>query len=132
MKKYIEVKTTKKSNEINVSEKSGFFINMLCEVLKIIAPKANKDESKFDEVDMWCLEYDFDYNCVIREMGLNNKGDVIVKMPSKRNYGYFSDISAKYDDFKKFSYFNEISEQEFEEKCETTSFWESIKPKDCV
>lgn len=75
---------------------------------------ANPDfEDKIEHVAQWFVEYDdVTYNVVVREIGLDSKGEIIVKMPDERNYGFWGDTNCKIEDLRKFG-ITMITEQEF-------------------
>ena len=86
------------------SNKKSFLISLLY----IILPKANPDfEKKIDLVCEWLIEYDDRENFVNREIGLDKDGNVIMKMPYKNNYGFWTDTNLKIEDFHE--RFNTIS-----------------------
>ena len=74
-------------------------------ILEIIFPIANPDfDSKIDDVVFWLLEFDEDLDYPIREIGLDQNKNVVLKMPYRENYGYWTDNELTYQDFiKRFS-----------------------------
>ena len=82
---------------------------------------ANPDiESKIDEVEQWVVEYDnTEYHQAIREIGIDSQGNIILKMPDDRNYGFWLDTGFTLNDFKKFG-INYITEDEF------NNLWNSV------
>ncbi|MXV37296.1 hypothetical protein GO491_01200 [Flavobacteriaceae bacterium Ap0902] len=56
------------------------------------------DQYKIDEVRIWLIEFD-EEDIPIREIGLKENGEVILKMPFKKNYGFWTDNILKYSDF---------------------------------
>ena len=84
-------------------------------ILTFIIPKANPDfENKIDQVENWLVELDFETGIPEREIGLDKNGKVILKMPFKNNYGYWTDNNLLLDDFKKHFSTSEINNAEFE------------------
>ena len=77
---------------------------------------ANPDfDKKINDVSYWLVEFD-EENIPNREIGLDENDNVILKMPYKRNYGFWTDNQLLYDDFiSRFSAV-EISERIFEAK----------------
>lgn len=77
-------------------------------------PRANPDfDGKIDEVTQWLLEFVDDLPN--REIGLNANGDVIVKMPDERNYGYWTDNNLTLPDFRQHFDVTEIPKEHFRE-----------------
>jgi len=75
---------------------------LLVGVLTTIIPKANPDfEDKIDEVKYWLVECDNESGIPEREIGLDKEGRVILKMPYKDNYGYWTDNNLLLKDFKR-------------------------------
>lgn len=86
-------------------------------VLTRIIPKANPDfENKIAEVKTWLLECDDKDGIPEREIGLNAKEQVIVKMPFNENYGYWTDNNLTLKEFRQHFQVLEISEGFFEQK----------------
>lgn len=88
---------TKKSN-------NSLFQKTLKKVLTAILPVANPDfEEKIDDVVSWIVEFD-EENIPSREIGLDENDSVILKMPYKKNYGFWTDNELLFHDFiNKFS-----------------------------
>jgi hypothetical protein len=105
------------------SSKNGFIKNSLKEALigfltKII-PKANPDfDNKLDEVQYWLVECDNETGIPKREIGLDKEGQVILKMPFKDNYGFWTDNNLLLNDFKEHFIVSEISKDSFEQSWE--------------
>ena len=94
------------------TSKKGLFARILTKIL----PSANPDfEDKIFEVQYWLLELDSETGIPKREIGLNKKGQAILKMPFKRNYGFWTDNNISLKDFEKSSDVSEISKDSFEE-----------------
>lgn len=86
-------------------------------VLTTVIPKANPDyENQIDNVKSWLVELEPDTGIPQREIGLDNKGNTILKMPYKDNYGYWTDNNLLLEDFKKHFQVNEIDRITFETK----------------
>lgn len=82
---------------------------------------ANPDfEDRIWDVGQWYVEYDESCDSTWREIGLDVHGNVIIKMPDERNYGYWLDTNCTIDFFRSQSGFQIISEQAFEE------LWNSV------
>ena len=70
-------------------------------ILFFLLPVANPDfELQIDNVKTWILEFNDKHSIPIREIGLNNQGKVILKMPFNSNYGYWTDNLLKFYDFQ--------------------------------
>lgn len=100
--------------------KDGLIKNSLKKVLTgiliTIIPKANPDfDQKIDEVRYWLVEFDVETGIPEREIGLDKEKRVILKMPYKDNYGYWTDNSLLLNDFKKHFVVSEISKNSFDE-----------------
>lgn len=114
--KYIKFKTPKNISE---TKKEGifekYFFNVISFILNIIIPKANPDyETLIDKVQYWLLECEIESGIPEREIGIDKNENVIVKMPFKDNYGYWTDNNLKFNDFiEKFRAF-EIEQSDFE------------------
>ena len=71
-------------------------------VLTTVIPKTNPDyENQIDNVKSWLVELETDSGIPQREIGLDDEGNTILKMPYKDNYGYWTDNNLLLDDFKK-------------------------------
>lgn len=69
-------------------------------IASLVIPKANPDFDKLiDEVEEWLLEYDNEGDFVNREIGLDQTGKAIMRMPWQKNYGYWIDNNLKLNDF---------------------------------
>jgi hypothetical protein len=67
---------------------------------ELIIPLANPEYDKLIEfVNVWLIEFDEDGDA-IREIGIDENENVILKMPYKENYGYWTDNELKYSDFE--------------------------------
>lgn len=88
-------------------------------ILTTIIPKANPDfEDKIDDVQYWLVECNNETGITEREIGLDKEGRVILKMPFKDNYGYWTDNNLLLNDFKEHFVVSEISKESFEESWE--------------
>jgi hypothetical protein len=95
------------------------FKKALVGVLTKVIPKANPDfDNKIDEVQYWLVECDNDTGIPEREIGLDKEGRVILKMPFKDNYGYWTDNNLLLNDFKEHFVVSEISRDSFEQNWE--------------
>ncbi len=73
-------------------------------------PEANPGyEGKIHLVKKWVIEFDSEGN-PNREVGLNEKGNVVLAGPSERDYGFWLDTNMKFGDFTG----EEVSKEEFE------------------
>ncbi len=91
----------------------------LIRVLTIVIPKANPDfENKIDAVKHWLVELETETGIPQREIGLDDREEVILKMPYKDNRGYWTDNNLLLSDFKKLFEVQEIDKANFEAKWE--------------
>src|SRR5690349_4870371 len=75
---------------------------LIVQILTTIIPKANPDfDSKIQNVREWILEVDEDEETPEREIGLDDKGNVMMIMPWKDNYGFWTDSSVQVDKLAK-------------------------------
>lgn len=84
-------------------------------IIEKVIPKANPDfESKIASVVRWMLELETETGIPQREIGIDKEGEVIMIMPFKNNYGYWTDNNLLLNDF--ITRFNaaEISIETFE------------------
>lgn len=96
-------------------KKSGLLRQMFYLVFSKVLPVANPDfENKISEVEEWLVEFENDHSLPSREIGLNDSGKVIAKMPYKSNYGYWCDNNLIYDDFEKLFSIKKIDVVDFE------------------
>ena len=105
------------SEKISSTEKDGIFWIVLSKILSLFIPKSNPDfDKQIDLANEWYIEYNDTENYIEREIGLDEKRTVILKMPYKKNYGFWLDtdleISYFYARFKA----ETISEDEFLKK----------------
>ena len=82
---------------------------------------ANPDfENKIPYVALWVVEYENNkFNQVIRELGFDTNGKIIVKLPDKRNVGFWIDSDYTMKDYCKLN-IQMITEQEF------NNLWNSV------
>lgn len=114
--KYIKFKNPENATETekeNVIVK--YFFIALGFLLKLIIPKGNPDfDKQIDNVEFWLLECEIESGIPEREIGIDKNGNVIVKMPFKDNYGYWTDNNLKFNDFIEKFKATEIEKREFE------------------
>lgn len=120
---YIQFEAPKNGkNSSNDGLLKKLFLKALVAMLSAIIPKANQDfDGKIGDVIHWLVECDNETGIPEREIGLDKEGRVILKMPFKDNYGYWTDNNLLLNDFKTHFMTSEISKEMFEEK------WELIK-----
>ena len=112
-------KTEQKTQSDRIVKRT--FKNVIVGILTSIIPKANPDfENKIDLVENWLVELDIETGIPEREIGLNKNGQVILKMPFKNNYGYWTDNNLLLKDFKKLFSTSEINYADFEK------YWNSF------
>lgn len=112
---YIQFQVPKKT-EIKSSSQSSIK-NFAKNILAKIFPVANPEfENKIDDVEYWLVECDKESGIPQREIGLDQQGRVIMKMPFKDNYGYWTDNNLLLNDFKEHFAVSEISKEVFEEQ----------------
>ena len=88
----------------------------LIKVLSFIFPKANPDfDRKIDLVTEWYLEFLNKEQPPTREIGVNDERQIIMKMPYKRNCGYWTDNNIELEEISKRFNIEVISEETFEE-----------------
>jgi len=90
-------------NETYFERKKRSFLSNLCyKILTFLIPESNPDfEGIFKDVRHWLLEFDDENSYPHREIGLDKDDNVIIIMPHKKNYGYWTDNDLKYRDFKR-------------------------------
>ena len=117
---YIQFEAPKSKNQttkdglIKTSSKK-----LLVGILTKIIPKANPDfDDKINDVHYWLVECDHETGTPEREIGLDKEGRVILKMPFKDNYGYWTDNNLLLNDFKEHFVVSEISKESFEQNWE--------------
>lgn len=84
-------------------------------IVSLVIPKANPDfEKKIDKVETWLVELDNESGIPEREIGMDKDGRIIVKMPFKNNYGYWTENNLILPDFKEHFDTTEIGQDSFE------------------
>lgn len=117
--KYIRISMNRISKN-DKTFKAPLYLKILSKLFSFFVPKQNPEfENEIGNVNEWLLEFkynDWNYkNEVEREIGINDAGIAIVKMPYNKNYGFWSDEDVDYDFFiEKFKY-EEISKEYFNE-----------------
>ena len=97
--------------------KDNFIKRAIMFFVQLVLPMANPDfDKKIDLVTCWLLEFTEENSTPEREVGLNKDGDVIMKMPFQRNYGYWVDNTLTLTSFKERFEYVEIEKEYFEEK----------------
>ncbi|WP_146185120.1 hypothetical protein [Flavobacterium pallidum] len=103
--------------------KPKFLEQFFGKVARKIFPVANPDfEGKIADVKFWMVEYDDENGAPEREIGLNSHQEVVLKMPYKDNYGYWTDNNLLFDDFRKSFSCIEIDSELFEQQ------WRGFNP----
>lgn len=88
---------------------------LIASVLSAAIPKANPDfDSKIGNVRFWLLEFNDKTSQPVREIGLDESGTAIIKMPYKNNYGYWTDNNMLFEDFQERFQTAIISRSDFE------------------
>ncbi len=78
-------------------------------------PKANPDyDSLIDDVAEWQLEIDPGNNLPTREIGKDMNGEIILIMPWRDNYGYWTDNTITLDYFKEHFMATPIDKADFD------------------
>ena len=89
--------------------------NSLTKILTTIIPKANPDfDGKIQNVRHWILEVDEDEGTREREIGIDDKGNVMMIMPWKDNCGFWTDSSVQVDELAKSKDMTFGGKEEFE------------------
>ena len=97
--------------------KDNLFKRTIIFLLQLVLPRANPDfDKKIDLVSFWLLEFTDEHSTPVREIGLNTHGELIMKMPYNRNYGYWVDNNLTFTDFKNRFEYGDIAKSYFEEK----------------
>lgn len=111
--KYIKFKIVPSENK----ENTGVFGKIFRKIIKSIFPKANPDfDDKIHTVLIWLLEFENEEDFPNKEIGIDENNNVILKMPYKKNYGYWTDNNLKYNDFINLFNAEIINAEEFERK----------------
>src|SRR5690606_28769510 len=90
------------------------FIERIIFALKL-SSNPDYDRNKINDAIYWIVEFDED-GIPIREIGLDENDNVILKIPYKKNYGYWIDNNMKYQDFISHFDAKKIDEKYFNEK----------------
>jgi len=81
-----------------------------------VIPMANPDfEDKIDNVKYWLLELEIETGIPQKEVGIDASDKVIMVMPFKNNYGYWTDNNLLLKDFKELFNTSDISKEIFEQ-----------------
>lgn len=114
MKKFIYIKFQNPFYKSNEKSNLNSFKNNFLKILKLLIPQANPDfEGKYDSVKIWYLELSTEGNYANREIGINDKGLIVLISPYKKNLGYWIDSNFTLEDYQRFSP-ETIAYQEFE------------------
>lgn len=101
----------------NKRSSTGFIKRFFKKTLTKVFPVANPDfENKMDNVEYWLVECDKESGVPQREIGLDRDRRIIMKMPFKDNYGYWTDNNLLLNDFKEHFVVTEISKDAFEQQ----------------
>lgn len=106
----------KKEND-STSGLESFIVKMLNSIIPVGNPDYNE---QIGEVYKWLVEYSKEGDKVCREIGLNDKGEVILILPQANNLGYWTNSNLNLDSYKAYN-FTEISKENFEEKWNSVS-----------
>lgn len=88
-------------------------------VLTKVIPMANPDfDDKIKNVKYWLVELESETGIPQREIGINAADNVIMIMPYKNNYGYWTDNNLLLNDFKEHFNTSEINKESFEQHWE--------------
>lgn len=104
-------------NQENKNNSIGLGKRIASRIITFILPKANPDfDNRIGDVLIWMLEFENEKGFPNREVGIDSNNKVIVKMPFKKNYGYWTDNSLEYEDFVNLFEIQTINESEFLKK----------------
>ncbi len=93
------------------------FKKVLISILTSAIPKANPDfDDKIEDVEKWLVECETETGIPTREIGLDNEGRVLFKMPYKNNYGYWTDNNLLLNDFNEKLKATKLDKETFESK----------------
>ena len=115
--KYIKFKLPEKNTE---TKKNGIVKNYIWKiieyVLRKIIPESNPTNGKLiDDVEFWLIECEIESGIPVREIGIDRNENVILKMPHKKDYGYWTDEDLLLKDFVEKFHAIEIKKNDFEE-----------------
>jgi len=114
---YIQFQAPKNSTRATQNSFKNFIKNFATKALTKIFPVANRDFDKMiDEVEYWFVECDREKGIPQREIGFDMQRRVIMKMPFKGNYGYWTDNILLLNDFKEQFETSEITKEAFEQQ----------------
>src|SRR5262245_1047177 len=83
--------------------------------LLFFIPKANPDfDALIPEVEEWQLEIDPENFLPVREIGIGRNGNVLLIMPWRENYGYWTDNNLTLAGFKERFNCSELKVEEFQ------------------
>ncbi|MDR2841075.1 MAG: hypothetical protein LBV75_07425 [Paludibacter sp.] len=95
--KYLKINTPKTANKETKRQKFATKLLSVCFFML-----ANPDfDNIIPNAVSWLLEFEDENDFVNREIGLDESGNIIAKMPFKKNYGFWIDTDMKYYDFIK-------------------------------
>jgi hypothetical protein len=102
--------------EIKPKKKVSLLKRLFTKIIFFVIPNTNPDfESKIDFVKTWLLEFEDEDSVPINEIGLDIQNNIILKMPYKKNCGYWTDNLLKYKDFERLFNISRISQENFKE-----------------
>lgn len=115
---YIQFQTPKSAAKAETENSFKRSIkNFTTNILTKIFPVANPNfEKKINDVEYWLVECDKVSGIPQREIGLDQKGRVIMKMPYNDNYGYWTDNNLLLDDFKGHFEVSVITKEAFDQQ----------------
>lgn len=100
------------SKEDKESNSNSLFLKLFA----FFIPKANPNkEEVLISTKIWLLEFNDLNSTPNREIGLSEEGNFIIKMPTDKNYGYWTDSSLSLNDFKERFQHELIDKQVFDE-----------------
>lgn len=107
--------------KIEVESREEYKYSFFERVMFFIFGRTNPDyDRKIGVVNYWLLEFESKDSYPVREIGLSPQGEVIMKMPYKKNDGYWVDNDIDYPYFIEHFPNEEITGEYFE------SQWEKI------
>jgi hypothetical protein len=113
--KYLKIAIGNNLEEEEV--KMDFIKRIILWFVNFILPKANPEfDDIIKNVKYWFLEFENENEFPTREIGLDCDGRIIMKMPYKNNYGYWTDNNLRIKDFDRLFKVQYIDKKEFEDK----------------
>lgn len=110
---YLEFKMLNQNTKIKIN----CFYKIITRLVYFFKLSANPDyDEKINEVEYWVLEFENKNEFPIREIGLDKNKNIILKMPYKNNYGYWTDNNMRYEDFLSSFKCKIVSEDYFNKK----------------